>query len=160
MKYNIKEKVFTLADKFTVRDEHGEPILIVEGTPFSFTDKLRIYDMNMNELFYIEQTISPFIPDYRIYRDGLEVAHMKREFSMMHRVFIESDYGGYTIEGDIMHYNYTIRHDDIPVAEVKKKVFSFGDEYTLDIFVNENFEFLITMVIVIDQMFFDKNRHH
>ena len=44
MKLYIKEKVFSLGDKFTVNDAYGEDKYVVEGEVFSWGKKLHVYD--------------------------------------------------------------------------------------------------------------------
>jgi len=55
LKYYIKQKVFTLKDKFTVKDETGSDIFYVEGEFFSIGKKLHLYTMDGTEQAYIHR---------------------------------------------------------------------------------------------------------
>lgn len=57
MKYLIREKIFTFANRFTIEDDMGYPQYNVEGKLLSLGNKLRIFDMNGKELIYIEEQI-------------------------------------------------------------------------------------------------------
>jgi uncharacterized protein YxjI len=46
MKLYIKQKVFSWADRFTVKDENGADRYFVEGEMFSWGKKLHVYDMD------------------------------------------------------------------------------------------------------------------
>lgn len=161
MNFKIKQKVFAFGDKFTIRNEFGEPILNVQGKVFSLGDKLRIYDGQMNEIFYIEQKLFRLLPEYRIYEHGREVAFLKKEFTFFKpKINIESDYGSFRIEGSVFHYNFEIYEGSELVAVVNKKFIAFSDEYNLEVLDDSNVPFLITLVIVIDQILHDNNRNN
>jgi len=160
MKYNIKQQVFSFGDNFTIKNEYDEPVLIVKGKAFSLADKLSIFDLHMNELFYIEQKAFTLLPEYFIYQNNEEIAHLKKEFSFFKpKINIRSNYGSFSIDGDINNHNFTVKQDGISVAAINKKFFSLGDYYTLELFVNKNIDFLITLVIIIDQMLQDGNNN-
>lgn len=160
MNFKIRQKIFSFGDNFTVSNEYGEPILIVKGKVFSLGDKLRIYDPDMNEMFYIEQKIFRLLPEYRIYQGGREVAFLKKEFTFFKpKINIQSSYGNFYIEGNIIQHNFTIYSGSQVVATVSKKFLSFTDEYNLEVLDEKNASFLITLVIVIDQILHDSNNN-
>ena len=45
MLLHIKQKVFSIGDKFTITDDAGADRFYVEGEIFTFGKKLHIYDM-------------------------------------------------------------------------------------------------------------------
>ncbi len=158
MNFKIKQRVFAFGDKFTISNEYGDPVLSVQGKVFSLGDKLRIYDGHMNEIYYIEQKLFRLLPEYRIYEQGREVAFLKKEFTFFKpKINIESSYGHFRIEGSVFHYNFEIYNGSKLVAVVNKKFISFGDEYNLEILDESNVTFLMTLVIVIDQILHDSN---
>jgi len=46
----------------------------------------------------------------------------------------------------------------MPVAAVSKKWFSWTDTYGIDIFYDDNQDFIIALVIIIDQSIHDNNK--
>lgn len=161
MRFNIRQKIFSFGDDFIIRNEVGEPILTVKGKVFSFGDKLRVYDANMNEIYYIEQKIFRLLPEYRIYQGQEEVAFLKKELSLFRpKINIQSKFGSFRIEGSIFQYNFQIFNGSSVVATVSKKLFSFSDQYTLDVLQETNLTFIVTLVIVIDQIIHDSNSSH
>jgi yxjI len=50
MKLYIKQKVFTIKDKFTVKDEAGNDKYFVEGKLLSLGKKFYIYNMEKEEV--------------------------------------------------------------------------------------------------------------
>ena len=159
MRVNIKQKIFSFGDKFSVTTQDGTPIIYVEGKVFSVGNKLNVLDAQGDELFYIEQKLFKLLPEYRIYSGGEEVAFLKKEFSFLKpKINITSAYGDFTIDGDIFGYNFNINKKGKTVGVVSKKFVAFSDSYTLDIYEEEeNIPFLITLTIVIDQILHDRD---
>lgn len=157
MRVNIKQKVFSFGDKFSVNAEDGTPIIYVEGQVFTIGNKLHVLDTQGAELFYIEQKLFKLLPEYRIFSKGEEVAFLKKEFSILKpKLNITSAYGDFTIDGNILGYNFSIYKNGNVVATVSKKFVAFSDSYTLDMFdEEENIPFLITLTIVLDQILHD-----
>jgi len=160
MRVNIRQKIFSFGDKFSVNAEDGSPIIFVEGKVFSIGNKLNVYDAHGDELFYIEQKVFKLLPEYRIFSLGEEVAFLKKEFSFLKpKINISSAYGTFRIEGNFLGYNFNIIKDGEIVGAVSKKFVAFSDSYTLDIFEDENIPFLITLTIVIDQILHDNDNN-
>ncbi len=157
MRYKIRQRIFSFGDNFTIKDEYDNDRYEVRGKVFSFGDKLRIYDMFGNELVYIEQEMFHLLPRYNIYLNGSYAASVKKELSFFRPSFtIESNMGSYTIDGDIFSHEFEILKGGRQAAYVSKKWFSFSDTYGADIDDSENQAFMLAMVIVIDQILYDK----
>ena len=65
MNLYIKQKIFSLKDKYNVCNELGEPVYSVEGELFSWGAKIHLYDLNGGELYYIRQKVLTFLPDMK-----------------------------------------------------------------------------------------------
>ena len=61
MKLYMKQKVFSWADKFYIRDESGQYRYYIEGEIFTFGKKLHLYDQNGMERAFIWQKILSFL---------------------------------------------------------------------------------------------------
>ena len=161
MRYLIKEKIFTLADRFRIENEQGYPQYEVVGKILTLGNKLNIYDMDGTELIYIEEKIFRFLPEYTIYRNGNIIGKIKKELTFMKpRFIIESSYGDFTIEGDVFHHNFDILKNGNPVAWVSKKWISLSDTYSVDIAEGEDHPFILSIVIILDQIFYDGNNNN
>jgi len=162
MNFYIKEKIFSIGDKFNIQDASGIDVFTVEGKVFSIGNKLRIYDMDSNEIVYIEQKLFKLLPEYNIYLNGNYAARVKKEFTFFSNRFdIDSNMGNYEIEGDFLAHDFFITKNGATVAAVTKKWFSWGDTYEIDINDQENYAFILSMVIVVDQVLHDnKNKNN
>lgn len=161
MKYIIKERIFTLTDKFIIEDEEGYPRYEVVGKLLSLGNKLRIYDLDGQELVYIEQKLLKLLPEYNIYQKGHLVGKVKKEFTFLKPSFvIESSYGNFTLQGDILHHDFDILKDGRSVAWINKRWLSFSDTYSVEISDLVDQAFILAIVIVLDQIFYDGNNNN
>lgn len=161
MKYIIKERIFTLTDKFVIEDEEGYPRYEVVGKLLSLGNKLCIYDLDGEELVYIEQKLLKLLPEYNIYQKGHLVGKVKKEFTFFKPSFvIESSYGNFTFQGDILHHDFDILKDGRSVAWINKRWLSFSDTYSVEISDLVDQAFILAIVIVLDQIFYDGNNNN
>jgi len=161
MKYQIKQKIFSLGDKFIIKDEFGNEKYYVQGKVISLGDKLTMFDMQQNVLAYIEQELFRFLPTYNIYINGMHIARVRKEFTLFQSKFtIESSNGHYTVQGDFFAHEFIIYNNNSVVATVSKKFFSFSDTYGVDVNDNEDQVFILALVIVIDQVLHDNKKNN
>lgn len=161
MRFQIRQKVFSFGDNFIIKDEYDEPHFQVEGKVFSLGDKLRLLDSSGRELFYIEQQLFKLFSEYNLYANGEVVAKCKRRFALLGVKFdITSSYGNFTIEGSPMSYNFRILKNNRVIATADKRFFSFSDTYGVDIDDSEDYGFILSLVIIIDQVVHDSNKNH
>ena len=153
MVFQVKQKLFSLGDKFTIRDRDGLDCFQVQGKVLSLGAKLSFQDMMGHELYYIEQQLLRLLAEYRIYQNGNVLASCQQKFSLLGSKFeISSQKGHYTIVGQPLNYNYEILKDGQRVAIINKQFFSFSDTYGVEIEATEEEAFILSLVIVIDQV--------
>lgn len=160
MKYYIKQKFFSIGDKFNIFDENERTVYRVEGQVFSFGNKLRIYDTQDFEVAYIEQKLFKFLPEYHIHMNDIQVARVKKNFTFLSHSFeITSNFGDYSLSGDFLGHDFSITKEGLgTVATVSKKWVSATDSYEISISDNENQGFMLALVIVIDQVLHDNDK--
>lgn len=152
MKYIIKQKLFSLRTGFNIKNEFEEDVYSIKGEVFSLGKKLRLYDLEGNELVYIEQELFNFLPVYKIYMDGEVKAKVKKKFTLFRTEFyIESNGKEYTLEGDFLAHEYRILSQHSDIANISKEWFTFADTYGVEISDVESHPFILALVIVLDQ---------
>lgn len=151
MKYYMKQKVFSLRDKFTIKNEEGQDTYVVEGKLLSFGKKLYIFDMEGNELAYIEQQLMSFLGRFRIFVKGEKITEVLRKFSWPRPKYKITGKDWETV-GSITRHEYVIT--DIAtqsnIANIRKAWMAWGDTYELDIHKKEDDFLTILVVIAID----------
>lgn len=123
MKLYIKQKVFSLTSKFTVKDEDGNDRYFVEGEFFSLRGRLHIMDAQGEEIAEIVKDFSFFRPKYSLENTSLRV------------------------EGDFWAHEYSLYDGDRNIMNIHKEWFTWGDSYELDI-LDPDYE-LISLGIVL-----------
>lgn len=70
MKLYIRQKVFSLTHRFTIKDETGIDRYTVEGEPFSFRHRMRLYNQQGQEVAFIQRRPWSFLPRFDVYIGG------------------------------------------------------------------------------------------
>lgn len=154
MKYLIKQKVFSLKDKFDVIDESERVQFKVEGKMFSLKNKLTLMSPEGATLFYAERKLFTFMPEYRIYSPhGEELAIVKRKFKLFQQSYdVFEANNDIKVEGNFIGHSFQIHKNGSMAASIEKKWFSFGDTYMIDIQDEASSTLYLFIVIIIDQV--------
>lgn len=156
MKLYLKQKVFSIGEKFYVYDANGEERYRVEGEIFSFGKKLHVYDRNEREVAFIRQRITAFMPRYYIEKNGVEVAEVVRKFTFFYPKY-EIGGLGWEVDGDFFDHDYQITDNGRAVASVSKQWFTWGDAYEIDIDPGVDEVTALAVVLVIDACLDSRN---
>ncbi|EKO1911168.1 LURP-one-related family protein [Clostridium botulinum] len=153
MKFIIKQKLFSITDKYIIENEYGEKLYKAQKILMSMFKKIKIYDIEDRELVYIKEKFIKILPTYLIYMGGNQVATMKKDISILKpRFTVESIIGDYEVKGDILDINFTIEKAGETVARVKKHFPAIRDSYEVDIKEGASQSLILAMVIIIDDV--------
>jgi uncharacterized protein YxjI len=153
MRYVMKQKVFSLADRFAIRNEAGEEVYFVNGEVFSIGKKLSFEDAQGNELLFIRQKLLSFGLTYEIFRGDEHVATVRKEpFTLFHCTFdIHLDgHGDLEATGNLSDHEYTVTRAGAPVAQISKQWFAWSDTYGVDVTDAEDQALILATTVVID----------
>ncbi len=154
----IKQKVFSIGDKYSIMNEAGQPVFSVGSEIFTFGAKIHLYDVTGTELFFIQQKLFKFLPEYHIYNADTLAAIIKKEFAFFRpKLNITSQYGDYTFEGELFAMDFAIYSEGQMVGELHKKWLSFGDSYELTIYDENQAAFFCAIAIAIDHCLHNEN---
>jgi len=149
LKLYIKQKVFSWAEKFSIRDSSGFDKYTVEGEIFSWGHKLHVYNSQNVEIAFIKQEIFTFLPKFEVYLNGALAVEVVKEFT-----FFKPQYTlrgtDWTVNGDFWSHDYTITNSTSDVASISKVWFSWGDSYELDIADGADEVLVVATVLAID----------
>ncbi len=149
MKLYIKQRIFTWGDQFSIYDEAGNEKYTVEGEILTFGKKLHLYDLKGRELAYIEQQLFTFLPKYVIYRDGMQMAEVVKEFTFFQQEYSVNGTGWY-VHGDFFDHDYEVVDGDRVIASVSKEWFTLGDAYEISFGAGVDEIAALAVVLVID----------
>lgn len=160
--YFMKQKIWTLADRFVIRDEYKNPMFYVKGKVFSFGDKLKFFDMDGNELVYIKQKVFSFNKQYKIYRNQQLFARVVKKITLFKDKFVIDIPGpdDYFVKGNFTDHRYTFIRNGRGVAFISKKWLSWGDTYRIEIVPGEDDVVILAAAVVIDMVSHGDEEHH
>ncbi len=158
MKYMMRQKLWSLGDSFTIKDEREADAFRVEGKVFSWGDKLRFYDAEGREVAFVKQKLLSLKPRYEIYRDGEKFAEVTKDFTLLKDRFTLDVPGpnDYTVRGNLFDHEYTFERSGEEVARVSKTLFAFSDVYGVDINEGEDDVAILATCVVVDLVSHDE----
>lgn len=158
MRYMMKQRMWTVGDKFTIQNEQGEDVATVDGQVMSLGDKLTFYDVVGKELAFIKQVLMSWGPTYEIHRDGELWAVVKKKFSFTRNEFTIEVVGSDDLvaEGDFTGHEYFFVRGGGTVATVSQAWFQWTDTYGVELLASEDAVLILASTVVIDMV----HHHH
>ncbi len=151
MRYVLKQKFWSWGDDFTIRNEQGQDVFLVDGRAFSWGDKLSFQDTSGRELAFIRQKMLSWGPTYEIARDGELLAVVKKELFTFFRCRFTVDVPGpddLEAAGDFLDHEYTFERGGQTVATVSKHWFNLTDTYGVEISGADDVLILASAVVI------------
>lgn len=150
-KLYIKQKVFSIGEKFTVMDEQQNPHYYVEGSFMKIPKTFRIEDEQGREISKITKKTISLLPKFFVEIDGQEMIEISK-----HLTFLKAHYSieaeGLSVEGNWWDMDFIVEKDGRRIADINKRWISWGDTYEVTI-LDETYEHLvISLVIAIDRV--------
>ena len=152
MRYQMRQKIFSFGDDYTIQDEQGRDCYYVDGHAFSIGDKLSFQDMAGNELAFIREKLLSIGKTYYIdYPGGSATVH-KHLFTFLRCAFTVDVPGPDDLEatGSLLDHEYSFQRGGRTVATVSKRYFAMADTYGVDIADGENDVLILASTVVID----------
>lgn len=156
MKLYIKQKVFSIKDKFNITDVQGNARYYVEGEFLSIGKKLHIFDTYGQELALIREKVMTLMPKFFILINGQQVGEIRKKFTFITPKY-EIEGPGWEVQGSFMEHDYIITHMDMTVARIHKVWMSWGDSFEIDIKDPRDELMAIAVVLAIDCVMDDEN---
>jgi uncharacterized protein YxjI len=151
--YLIRERFFRLGEDSDITDEHGEPVLQVDGKVLTLHDRLILRDPAGREVAQVHRKLVALRPNYQISVAGEKVAEVRKHlFTPFVDRFTIDIPGPDDLEmtGDLFDHEYTIRRGEQTVATVSKRWFSVRDTYAVDVAANEDDLLILASVLALD----------
>lgn len=145
----IKQKVFSLGGKFTVKNEQEQDVYYVEGSFMQIPKTFSILNTTRDEIALITKKVFSFLPKFFVEVNGVEVLTIKKEFSFF-KARYTIDAAGIEVNGNWWDMDFQVlRHGEI-VGKVNKEWFTWGDSYKVQIVDEEMEGVIIALVVAID----------
>ena len=154
--FYLKQKVLSVRDSYTIYDEKDQPVYTGKARMFTIGKKIDMYAADTEDIIYtLNRKLFSFLPAYTLNdKEGREIAKMKQQFSMRNKkIDIEGVHGEFHVKGSLWAFDFEFYKADKKVVDVNKKRLSWGDTYEITIHEDENAEFYLALVLMIDCMF-------
>lgn len=145
----IKQKVFSLSGKFTVKDEQEKDVYFVEGSFMRIPKTFSIFNTNREEIALITKKVFSFLPKFFVEVNGLDVVTITKEFSFF-KARYTIDAAGIEVHGNWWDMDFQVLQHGEVVGKVNKEWFTWGDSYKVQILDEEMEKIIIALVIAID----------
>jgi len=145
----IKQKVFSLSGKFTVKNQQEKDVYYVEGSFMQFPKTYSLMNTERQEVALITKKVFSFLPKFFVEVNGLEELTIKKELSFFKpRYTIEA--AGIEVQGNWWDMDFQVFQHGEVIGTVSKEWFTWGDSYKVQILNEEMEAILIALVVAID----------
>ena len=155
MRYIMRQKMFTLADSFQIKNENGEDAFVVSGKVFSVGKQLAFEDLEGNTLIAIKQKLFSWGPTYELWDNENAVAVVKKELFNVFSFRFSIDLSGsdpLQATGDFLNHEYVIYRDEQPIATISKQWFTLANTYGVEINDAEEDVLMLAITVVIEMI--------
>lgn len=149
MQLLIKQRVFSWTDSYDIYDEDGNAKYFVKAEFLALGHQLHVYGAAGYEIGVIHQKLFRLLPAFEIEMNGRIIGEIQKQFTFFKPCY-EIDFNGWSVEGDLMGWDYSVYSGNQCVMRIWKELFHWGDTYVID-FENPEDELMgLLLVIAID----------
>ncbi|MBE5922219.1 MAG: hypothetical protein E7269_05650 [Lachnospiraceae bacterium] len=149
MKLLFKQRFFSWFDSYDIYDEAGNTVFTVKGQ-LSWGHRLHIMNASGIHIGTVQERILTFLPKFEIYIGEQQVGTISKEFTFFRPKF-NIDCNGWSVEGDFLEWDYTIKDAyGNTVAVITKELFNWTDTYVIDVENPENALIVLMFTLAMD----------
>lgn len=148
-KLYIKQKVFSLGEKFTVKDKQERDAYYVEGSFMKIPKSFSIMNKDRKEIGLITKKVFSFLPKFFLEVNGKEILTIEKEFTLF-KARYSIDGEGITVNGNWIDMDFEILQHGKVIGSVSKEWFTWGDSYKVEVLDDKLETIVISIVIAID----------
>lgn len=154
MRYLIRQKFFSFADKYYINDAGGNPRFMVKGKFISIGKKFWICTTAGEEIYYIKQRLFRLFPTFTIYQNEQAVGTYKGKFALfVKRAKVTSEFGDFKVKGNVFAWDFNFYAGENEVMTISKKILKVADTYTVDIAQGLNDPFMLALAVIVDAVY-------
>lgn len=147
----VKQKVFSIGEKFTVTDIAGNPRYYMRGSFLAIPKSFVITSVDGIEVARIEKEVFSLLPRFTVTMEGLTQATISKRFTFL-RDRYDIDVPGLQITGDWWDLSFEASMDGAKVAYIRQKLLSWGDSYEVRVLDDRLDVLILALVIAIDRV--------
>jgi uncharacterized protein YxjI len=155
MRYEVRERLFSIKDDFWVTDQDGNRVFFVDARVLSLRHTLELQDASGRKLAEIKHRLLTVTDAMEVEHDGAVIATVhKAVFSPLHHRAVIDLHGGGRLEavGNIVDKDFEIRDGHRVVARVSRAWFRVRDSYGVEVAPGEDDVLMICIAVCLDRI--------
>lgn len=159
MRYQVREKIFSIGDDFWVTDERGNKVFLVDGKALRLRETFELKDGSGAVVATIRKKMVSLHDTMEIERDGAVIARVKKAIisPIHHRSVIELPDGGeLEAVGNILDKEFEIRSGGTVLAYISRSWFRMRDTYGVDVAPGQDDALLLAIAVCLDRIHHDE----
>jgi uncharacterized protein YxjI len=163
MRYQVKEKLFSIGNDFWVTDEQGGKAFLVDGKVMHIRQTLELKDPSGAVVATIRKKLVAIRETMEIERDGAPAATVHKVLvSPLHHRYVIDLAGGGQLEavGNLVDKEFQIRGDGQVAAQVSRAWFRVRDTYGVDVAPGQDDAFMIAVAVCLDGIHRDEEERN
>ncbi|MDU5334744.1 LURP-one-related/scramblase family protein [Enterococcus sp.] len=148
-KLYIKQKVFSIGEKFTVVDEDQRLRYSVKGSFMKIPKTFSVENEQGREVSKITKKTISLLPKFFVEIDGKDQIEISKHLSFLKAKY-SIDAEDLSVDGNWWDMDFEVSQKGRKVAEINKRWISWGDTYEITILNDALEELIVSLVIAID----------
>ncbi|WP_303973126.1 LURP-one-related/scramblase family protein [Streptococcus merionis] len=148
-RFEIKQKMWSLGGKFTIKDELGLPAYEVTGSFFQIPKTFTIADTQGRLVSKIEKKILTFLPQFTVTLATGQSFTIKKEWTFFKPKYTISGLG-MTVQGDFWDMNFTLKQAGQTIAKIRQEWLRMTSTYQVEVYEDSYADLVTSLVIAID----------
>jgi uncharacterized protein YxjI len=159
MRYQVREKIFSIGDDFWVTDSQGNEVFLVDGKALRLRETFELKDRSGAVVATIRKKLLAIRDSMEIERDGAVIATVRKALiSPLHHRSVVDLQGGGELEavGNILDKEFEIRSGGRIVAQISRSWFRIRDTYGVDVAQGQDDALILAVAVCLDRIHHDE----
>lgn len=150
--FKINQRILGIGQNFNVYDKENQLIYKVKTQLISAVPKLSIFSTDGSLVAVVQKKLISILPEYEIFIGGKKVATVRKKIISFFGPKLDVEGPGWTIEGDFLAWNWTIKKGFEKIAQADKQLIALTDKYVLTVYNNANDMMALCCALIVDMM--------
>jgi uncharacterized protein YxjI len=159
MRYQVREKVFSIGDDFWVTDEQGNDAFLVDGKALRLRQTFELKDRSGAIVATVRKKLVSIHDSMDIERDGAVLATVKKAlFSPLHHKSVVelADGGQLEAVGNILDKEFEICTGGMVLAQISRSWFRIRDTYGVEVAPGQDDALILAIAVCLDRIHHDE----
>lgn len=159
MRYQVREKLFSIGDDFWVTDEQGSEAFLIDGKALRLRQTFELKDRSGAVVATVRKKLVSIHDSMDIERDGAVLATVKKAlFSPLHHKSVVelADGGQLEAVGNILDKEFEIRTGGMVLAQISRSWFRIRDTYGVDVAPGQDDALILAIAVCLDRIHHDE----